>query len=159
MFKDLTVLSVCFLNLNSNLPIMNLIYQGKNPLVDSAVRRTIQVLKSSFFQNQLLQNLTEEEAQQIQELFSHIHNSQEEVLLIKTYWNPLVRTQISFSNSSQCLEINLATLKKSRRILLEQIVRNYTLIEFRKIHPEWVEFSQRDEYLASKISSLAKIYA
>ncbi|EAQ50422.1 hypothetical protein [Leeuwenhoekiella blandensis] len=138
---------------------MNLIYQGKNPLVDSAVRRTTQVLKSSFFQNQLLQNLTEEEAQQIQELFSHIHNSQEEVLLIKTYWNPLVRTQISFSNSSQCLEINLATLRKSRRILLEQIVRNYTLIEFRKIHPEWVEFSQRDEYLASKISSLAKVYA
>lgn len=138
---------------------MNLVYQGKNSLVDSAVRRATQVINSSFFQKHLLEHLDNDDAQLTQQLLHHINTSTHKNLIIHTYWNVLKRDKITLTTNPDTLRINLAHFRKSRGLILEQIVRNYTLLEFKKLKANFTENASRDEILASRISSLANVYA
>jgi len=136
---------------------MNLIYDGENRLISSAVRRTTNVLNSTFFQNHLKHNLSEEESKHITVLLDSISDKNSDVL-IKTYWNPFKRESITYDVNTQSLNINIASLKKSRRIISKQLVKNYSLLQLNKIY-EGRESENLNTSLALRMSSLASYYA
>ncbi|MEH6658555.1 hypothetical protein [Leeuwenhoekiella marinoflava] len=136
---------------------MNLVYEGENQLICSAVRRTTEVLNSTFFQNHLMSNLSEEESEHIKTLLNTIHQTNYNVH-IKTYWNPFKRQSITYDINTQSLNINIASLKKSRRIISKQLVKNYSLLQLNKIYGGQ-ENGNLNKVLALRMSSLANYYA
>ncbi|MFD2825524.1 hypothetical protein ACFSYG_03505 [Leeuwenhoekiella polynyae] len=136
---------------------MNLVYNGENRLISSAVRRTCDVLHSTFFQNHLVDIFSEEKTDQINILLDSISKSNSDIL-IKTYWNPFKKSSMTYDVTNQALNINIANLKKSRRFISQQLVENYSLLELSKINGDQ-ENGEANRALASKMSSLAKYYA
>ena len=137
---------------------MNLIYTGGNPLISSAVRRTSNVLNSSFFQKHLMTSISEAELLYVNHLIQSISDKTSDIL-IETYWNPFKKSTVVCNEKTGSLRINLANIKKSRRYILKELVKNYSLLELNKIHKNSQEDEIQNINLASYVSSLANNYA
>ena len=135
---------------------MNLIYEGKNILVKSAVKRADLILRSPFFQQQLIKNLDEKDAEKFQGIIDNINNSDFDDVYITTFWNPFNKEPIVLKLSEKGISLNLARIRKSKRLILQLIIKNFSKLHLNSNKTQ-VE-SINDHYLERQLRMITQAY-
>lgn len=135
---------------------MNLKYDGTNALVKSAVNRAELILRSSFFQEQLLKNFSVSDAEKIRSIISSIGDQNSESISITTFWNPLKKESI-IEPKNNIIGLNTALLKKSRHAFLQQIIKNYSKLLISKLTSNPLKTD--DQILDRQIKMITQAYA
>ena len=131
---------------------MNLIYEGTNTLVKSAVSRADLILRSPFFQQQLLNNLNQKDAVK----FQNIIDSASDNVQITTFWNPFKKICI-IEPKNMVIGLNTAILKKSRSQILQEIIKNYSKLYINN-SASHLDLNEK-QFLDRRIKMITQAYA
>lgn len=135
---------------------MNLIYEGTNTLVKSAVHRANLILRSPFFQQQLLNNLNQKDAIKFQSIIDNMNNSASDNVQITTFWNPFKKTCI-IEPKNMVIGLNTAILKKSRSQILQEIIKNYSKLYINNSASQ-LDINEK-QFLDRRIKMITQAYA
>ncbi|MFI8379023.1 hypothetical protein [Leeuwenhoekiella sp. NPDC079379] len=135
---------------------MNLKYEGKNTLIKSAVNRADLILRSPFFQEQLLNNLNHNDALKFQKIIDDMNNSDSDKVHITTFWNPFKKECI-IEPKNMVIGLNTALLKKSRSQILHHIIKNYSKLYINNFASQ-LDLNEK-QFLDRRIKMITQAYA